>query len=158
MRSAIVVILLIIAVLCSSAAFAGDEVGDIFTMELLNGRGWLAWSESSRSAYVLGVLNGLRSGSNMVFVRKNKESEADFAKSVDDFDKSYLPRATVAEIQKGIDLIYADPANVNVPVIAALEIFEMRVDGRPQTEIDKRMEADRKLAHDGLKEKARAKH
>jgi len=50
MRSAIVVILLIIAVLCSSAAFAGDEVGDIFTMELLNGRGWLAWSESSRSA------------------------------------------------------------------------------------------------------------
>jgi hypothetical protein len=75
------------------------------------------------------------------------------------FVETYIPlRANMGEITKGIDLIYSDPANLNVPVIDALEAFKMRLDGKSQDEIGKTLEESRKRAHDALEEKEQGRH
>lgn len=153
MRSTIVVALLVIAALGSSVAFAGDEDRSRYSGSYLNGRGWLTLDDASQLAYVQGLLDGMVYAAHVI-VRKSKEPE-----EYEMFTKSEFPRGrTMGEIRKGIDLIYADPANMNVAVIFAVEAFKARAEGAPKAVTDKYLEEARKIAHDVQEDKERVKH
>lgn len=138
-RSALVIAVVMIVAISTLAAEKGS---DGHTMSFLNGRGWLSMPEDAKTGYLAGLFNGLRwvwMGEGEVTLKL--------------FGNIYIPVGTLGETKKGLDMIYADPANLNVPVILALEVFKMRQDGKPQAEIEKTLEDARKFAHDAIEDR-----
>jgi hypothetical protein len=142
-RNALVIAVVMII---TTSTLAADKGSDAYTMSFLNGRGWLSMPEEAKTGYLAGLFNGLRwvwMGQGEVTLKL--------------FGNIYIPVGTLGETKKGLDMIYADPANSNMPVILALEVFKMRQDGKPQAEIEKQLEEARRFAHDAIEDRDRTK-
>jgi hypothetical protein len=50
----------VIGLLITTTASAADKNGEWFTMQLLNGRGWVNLTDETRHLYLTGLINGLR--------------------------------------------------------------------------------------------------
>lgn len=91
----------------------GTTYGDI------NGRGWNAISSDGRTLYLRGVSDGI------------------IRESSDAFKKKYMcGTLSTAEVRTAIDRFFSEPENLLVPVIDALHIVSMKVNGGLQSEID----------------------
>jgi hypothetical protein len=136
-----------LCLLFGMTAMAADADDEWFTMKMLNGRGWGHLpDEAAREVYLTGLINGLRYAWVLQGRATSQLNE-----------RIYIPPLRLAETRKGIDLFYGDPANSNVPVVLALEVLKMRVDGKTHVEIDKQIEEARRFARDVLEEKNRAR-
>src|ERR1051326_3397556 len=126
---------LLIAVVITTSTLAADRGNNGNTASFLNGRGWLNMPEEAKTGYLAGLFNGLR----WVWAGQGEPT-------LKLFENIYVPSGTLGETKKGLDMIYADPANANVPVILVLEVFKMRQDGKPQAEIEKQLEDEMRRA------------
>lgn len=110
--------------------------------EPMDGHRWLSLSENARDLYLLGLNDGLNEAA-AALLGGDDHGYAKYSA----FYKHYDPHGmSVDEIRKGIDLIYADPANANVRVVDALQAFLMRVGGTSQSEIQTYLESSRRKA------------
>jgi hypothetical protein len=105
---------------------------EFMTATFLNGRAWKAFDDSGRTAYIAGLYNALMFANAVC-----KESE---------FKSIYLPSAPAGEVVKGLDLFYEDPANGAIPILYAVRIFKMRLEGSSQAEIQAATEDARRSA------------
>jgi len=109
----------------------------------MDGRSWRAVSESSRELYLVGLNDGLNEAAAVLL----GGDERGYQKYIE-FYKPYDPQGmSVEEIRNGIDLIYADPANLNVRVIDALRGFMMRAHGLPKSQVETYLESARRKAN-----------
>jgi len=142
-RLNVLVLVVVLMPFISVPVMGAEKVGSIFTMQLLNGRGWLKLpDDASRDIYLLGVINGLR----WAWLEQG-EVNSKLMEGI------YIPTLSIGETRKGLNRFYDDPANANVIVIFALEILKMRVDGKPQADIDKQTAEARAFARDAIEGK-----
>jgi hypothetical protein len=98
----------------------------------LNGRFWERLKPSDRLWFIIGVHEGL----NITGI-----SEAATM-------RLYFPDIPYGDILKGVDRFYAEPENLRFPVVYALKIFALKVNGATQSEIDKDLAEHRQAIKD----------
>lgn len=103
-------------VLCSSAQVASVDK----TSGAVNGRYWTSLDEAFKAFFLAGYLQGTFANASIQL-------------------NDGLPATVIGDMEKGLDRFYAEPENLRFPVSAALWIFAMKVEGKPQTEIDRTM-------------------
>ena len=52
---------------------------------------------------------------------------------------SYFPGVPYGDVLKGVDRFYEEPENLTFPVLYALEVFALKVNGATQSEIEKNL-------------------
>lgn len=107
----------------ASAAVADDP--------FLRGRTWTKISADMKLAYVAGL-------SDMAIWIGTVANDPKL-------QRMYTCECPRDEIVSGLDLIYADPANANVPVVLAYRAFLMRVAGFSDAEVQKLLAAGRRF-------------
>ena len=98
-----------------------------------NGRAWKNFNSWVKLGYVTGFADGIKLGSK----------SADAAK---ENGKSYYGNSDFAEIIKALDTFYEDPANSQVPIMAAMVYFQDKVNGKSPSVLAEELANFRKVA------------
>ena len=109
MKTAVLLLFLAVATVSGDDAVALSRTGDF-----INGRAWKVWDESKKLGYILGFGDGIR-----MFV----------ASRSDDKSQGYFGHSKFGEIEDALNDFYRDPANVQIPVEAAMYFFQTKVNG-----------------------------
>jgi hypothetical protein len=120
---------------CFSQAINNEK-----TLGGLNGRFWERLTPSDRLWFIIGLHEGL------------EYSEATM--------RSYFPDVPYSDILKGVDRLYEEPETLTFPILYALEVFALKVNGATQSEIEKNLAERRQRIKDmeqAIKKKGEAK-
>jgi len=129
-----------------------------------NGRFWDVLVSSSKIVYVVGFLDGLSSAAFKTFFNTLPAQEmpnGDLEKGRALVYKSmaaneailrpFFGKSTVAEVVKGVDQFYEDPANALVPIEFAMQYFQARASGSDMKEWQSKLQGQRDLAQKAAK-------
>jgi hypothetical protein len=100
----------------------------IQTYSFFNGRSWNADTPTEKVQYLTGFMEGL-------------------SKATTETTKQYdFGELSIAEVRAGIDRFYAEPENILIRIVDALQVFAMKLNGVPQARIDVQVSVFRKAA------------
>jgi hypothetical protein len=130
-----------------------------------NGRFWNdVLDSSSKIGYMIGFLDGLSSAAFKTFFSTLPTQEmpnGDLEKGRALVYKSmaakevilrpFFGKSTVAEVVKGVDQFYEDPANALVPIEFAMQYFQARASGSDMKEWQSKLQDQRDLAQKAAK-------
>jgi hypothetical protein len=106
--------MLMLVLPCFSQTISNEK-----TLGGLNGRFWETLTPSDRLWFIIGLHEGL------------EYAEARMP--------SYFPGVPYGDVLKGVDRFYEEPENLTFPVLYALEVFALKVNGATQSEIEKNL-------------------
>ena len=118
------------------------------------------YAQTSENEQTLGGLNGrfrerLKPSDRLLFILGLHEGLNIPGSSEQANMRSYFPDVPYGDILKGVDRFYEEPENLLFPVVYALKIFALKVNGATQAEIDKELAEDRQ-AMQAMKDVERA--
>ena len=116
----LIVILTLFAVL---PLLASDE-NDQKTSGLLNGRAWATLTRLAKDAYLAGLMDGV------YFTTKTLKAEQQPP------DLTLSGNLALLEVARQIDLLYADPSHLSIPILWSFTYVVKKSRGATATELD----------------------
>jgi len=109
---------ILVLTLCASSVCAQSTASENFTAKMVNGRGWVLMSDVQKFTYLTGIKD--------ILFAIQPENAKMF--SVDGFRTD--------ETAKSIDLFYAVPENLRIPIVFALSVSSAKFKGASQAQLD----------------------
>jgi hypothetical protein len=96
-----------------------------------DGTMWLNTPREQKSAYVMGMLDGIR-GADVLLPEATQARVDAYLRRVGEA----LGKSTVGELVGGLDEFYKDFRNRNVPIYRAIIVVGMQINGEPESKIE----------------------
>ena len=131
-----IIIFTVIFTLCAVLPLLAGDVNDQKTSGLLNGRAWATLSRLAKDAYLAGLMDGVSTTTRTL---KAVEQPAELTLS---------GNLALLEVARQIDLFYADPAHLPIPIVWAFTYVVKKSRGATATELEDYVASLRKQFND----------
>ena len=119
-----IIIFCLILTLLAVLPLLTDDNGDQKTSGLLNGRAWATLSRLAKDAYLAGLMDGVSTTTRTL---KASEQPPELTLS---------GNFVLLEVARQIDLFYADPAHLSIPIVWAFTYVVKKSRGATATELE----------------------
>jgi len=122
-----------------------------------DGKNWRGMTEALRVGYVSGYMDAVFHMSTAATplsaqergdgkLDEKKAADRNFARGVRKMSGEYFPsNLTVGDVMDGLNRFYDEPANRNIPIPWAIEILAMKVNGKPEDDINNSIRLAREI-------------